>query len=648
VTTEIALTLAIIVAALVLFATEKLRVDLVALLVLLAVGLLHLIDPEDVFDGFSNSAVITVWAVYIVSGGLFKTGVADTLGRTIHRLSGDKEPRLIATIMVTCGVISAFMNNVGATAMLMPALIGISRRTKIPVSKLLIPLSFSSLLGGAMTLIGTPANILAMGILAERGLPTIGFFGFTPMGLVLLTTGVLYMALVGRHLLPVREGAQGRQDVYRLREYVTEVRVSTTSPLAGKTLLDSGLGRDYDLTVLGLERDGECLERIGRDTLIQKDDLLTVEGSPDDLMGAREALGLGSEDKQRLDLERLEPGNVQLIEATLAPNTGLVGRTLQGVRFRDRYGFTALAIWRHGQAITQKLRDVPLHFGDALLLQGPRHRVRELQEGKDFLVLEPLEVEQLRRNKAPIAIAALMLAILLVVFADFYISMAMVIAAVIMVLTGCLSIEEAHESIDWRTVFLVAGMLPLGMAMEATGAAQYLADNMVEALGDYGPTALLAGVYLLAALITQAMSNAAAIVLIVPIAVNTALALGANHLTFTMAVVIGAATSFLSPVGHKANVLVFGPGGYRFFDYARVGALLTVALLIVSMIFLPLFWPLFPEIRLRRARLRCIMTLHKQQRGLAPDPGSAMRRAACLGLRGPCSSPPPPPSTFAP
>ena len=593
-TTEIALTLAIIVAALVLFATEKLRVDLVALLVLLAVGLLRLIDPEDVFDGFSNSAVITVWAVYIVSGGLFKTGVADTLGRTIHRLSGDKEPRLIATIMVTCGVISAFMNNVGATAMLMPALIGISRRTKIPVSKLLIPLSFSSLLGGAMTLIGTPANILAMGILAERGLPTIGFFGFTPMGLVLLTTGVLYMALVGRHLLPVREGAQGRQDVYRLREYVTEVRVSTTSPLAGKTLLDSGLGRDYDLTVLGLERDGECLDRIGRDTLIQKDDLLTVEGSPDDLMEARESLGLSPEVEQRLDLERLEPGNVQLIEATLAPNTGLVGRTLRGVRFRDRYGFTALAIWRHGQAITQKLRDVPLHFGDALLLQGPRHRVRELQEGKDFLVLEPLEVEQLRRNKAPIAIAALMLAILLVVFADFYISLAMVIAAVIMVLTGCLSIEEAHESIDWRTVFLVAGMLPLGMAMEATGAAQYLADNMVEALGDYGATALLAGMYLLAALITQAMSNAAAIVLIVPIAVNTALALGANHLTFTMAVVIGAATSFLSPVGHKANVLVFGPGGYRFLDYARVGALLTVALLIVSMIFLPLFWPLFP------------------------------------------------------
>jgi di/tricarboxylate transporter len=538
--------------------------------------------------------VITVWAVYIVSGGLFKTGVADSVGRGILRLAGDREPRLIAMIMVTCGVISAFMNNVGATAMLMPALVGISRRTKIAVSKLLMPLSFSSLLGGKMTLIGTPANILAMGVLADRGLSTLGFFDFAPMGIVVLTTGVLYMFLIGRRLLPVREGTQGRQDVYRLREYVTQVRVSNPSPLAGKTLLESRLGQGYDLTVLALERDGESRSRIGRDTRLQTGDLLTVEGSVDDLMAAREALGLTIEAEQELDLERLEPGNVRLIEATLAPRSSLVSRTLREVRFRDRYGFTALAIWRHGETMTEKLRDAPLQFGDALLLQGPQHRVRELQEGTDFLVLEPLEVEQLRRKKAPIAVSALALAILLVVFAGFHISLAMVIASVVMILTGCLSIEEAHESIDWRTVFLVAGMLPLGMAMEATGTAQYLADIMLDALGDYGSLALLAGTYLFAALITQAMSNAAAMVLIVPIAVDTALALGANHITFTMAVVIGAATSFLTPIGHKANVLVFGPGGYRFFDYARVGFLLTLALLTVSMIFLPLFWPLFP------------------------------------------------------
>ena len=593
-TTEIALTLAIILAALLLFATERLRVDLVALLVLLSVGLLRLTDPEEIFAGFANPAVITVWAVYIVSGGLFKTGVADAMGRGILRLGGDREPRLIAAIMATCGVTSAFMNNVGATAMLMPAMVGISRRTRIAVSKLLIPLSFSSLLGGKMTLIGTPANILAMGILADRGLATLGFFEFAPIGIVVLTTGILYMVLIGRHLLPEREGAQGRRDVYRLREYVTEVMVSNNSPLARNTLLESRLGRDYDLTVLAIERDGKGVSPIGRETVVQAGDLLTVECSVDSLISARQDLGLTIEAERELDLESLEPGNVQLIEATLAPRSGLVGRTLRDVRFRDRYGFTALAIWRHGEAITEKLRDVPLQFGDALLLQGPRHRVRELHEGTDFLVLEPLEVEQLRHKKAPIAIAALALSIGLVVFGDFHISLAMVIGAVIMILTNCLSIEEAHESIDWRTVFLVAGMLPLGMAMEATGTAQYLANIMLGAAGDLGPLALLAGVYLLAALITQAMSNAAAMVLVVPIALDTALGMGANHITFTMAVVIGAATSFLSPVGHKANVLVFGPGGYRFFDYARVGALLTVILLTVSMVFLPLFWPLFP------------------------------------------------------
>ncbi len=593
-TTEIALTLAIILAALVLFATEKLRVDLVALLVLLSVGLLRLIAPEEIFAGFSNPAVITVWAVYMVSGGMFKTGVADIIGRGILRLAGNKEAGLIATIMMTCGVISAFVNNVGATAMLMPAMVGISRRTKIAVSKLLIPLSFSSLLGGKMTLIGTPANILAMGILADRDLAVLGFFDFTPMGMVILTTGVFYMVLIGRHLLPMREGTNIQRDVYRLREYVTEVRVSTTSSLDGKTLVESHLGQDYDLTVLAIERDCVSLSPIGRDTRVKAGDLLTVEGAADDLLASREALGLTLEAERKLDLERLEPGNVQLIEATLAPRSDLVGRTLPGVHFRDRYGFTALAIWRHGETITEKLRDIPLQFGDILMLQGPQHRVGELQESTDFLVLEPLEVEQLRRNKAPIAIAALALAILLVVFADFHISLAMVIAAVVMILTGCLSIEDAHKSIDWRTVFLVAGMLPLGMAMDATGTAKYLANIMLGALGDYGPLALLAGTYLFAALITQAMSNAAAMVLVVPIAVDLALALGANHITFTMAVVIGAATSFLTPIGHKANVLVFGPGGYRFFDYARVGALLTIVLLTVSMVFLPLFWPLFP------------------------------------------------------
>jgi len=594
-TFDIALTLLIIVGALILFATEKLRVDVVALLVLISVGVLGLIPEKELFFGFSNSAVITVWAVYMVSGGLFKTGVADAIGRGILKIAGVKEPRLIASIMLTVGVLSAFMNNVGATAMLLPAVVGISRQTKIAVSKMLIPLAFASLLGGAMTLIGTPANILATDILAERGLPTFEFFEFTPMGIVVLTTGVLYMVVLGRRLLPVREGALGKEDAYNIRDYVTEVRVSPVSSLIGKTLLESRLGQDYDLTVLALQRENGNQPRLRRDTVIRMGDLLVVESSASDLMTARQSLGLTTEAERKFDIESLERGNVQVIEATLAPRSHIVGRSLRDVRFRDRYGFTALAISRQGEVITERLRDVPLQFGDALLLQGPQRRVRQLQEGENFLVLEPIETEQFRRNKAPIAIAALILAIGLVIFGGMQISLAMVIAAVIMILSGALRIEEAYESVDWRTVFLVAGMLPLGLAMELTGTAEFLADIMLGVFGPYGALATLAGIYLLAALITQPMSNAAAIVLIVPIALDTALGLGANYKTFTMAVVIGAATSFLSPVGHKANVLVFGPGGYRFTDYARVGAILTVVLLIVSMIFLPIFWPLFPE-----------------------------------------------------
>jgi di/tricarboxylate transporter len=446
-----------------------------------------------------------------------------------------------------------------------------------------------------MTLIGTPANILAAGILAERGLPTFGFFEFTPMGIVVLTTGILYMVLIGRRFLPVREGAGGKEDIYRLRDYITEVRVSPGSPLDGKTLLDSRLGKDYDLNVLALQRENGEQPVLHRETEIYAGDLLIVESSASDLMDACKALGLTIAVDYELDIDSLEPGDVQMIEVTVAPNSRIVGNSLREARFRERYGFTALAISSQGEMITQRLRDVPLQFGDALLLQGPDHRAIELQEGDEFLVLEPMESEQLRRNKAPIAVGALLLAIILTIFAGFEIALAMVIAALIMILTGTLTIEEAYESVDWRTVFLVAGMLPLGLAMEATGTARFLADLMLGIFGPYGPRAALAGIYLLAALVTQPMSNAAAIVLIVPIALDTAFGLDANYKTFTMAVVIGAATSFLSPVGHKANVLVFGPGGYKFTDYARVGALLTVILLIVSMIFLPIFWPLFPE-----------------------------------------------------
>jgi di/tricarboxylate transporter len=593
-TVDIALTLAIMFASVVLFATEKLRVDIIALLVLLTVGLIGLIPPEFVFAGFASPAVVTVWAVYIVSAGLFKTGVADILGEQITRLSGTSESRLIVVIMLVCGLMSAFMNNIGATAVLLPAVVGISKKAKVPLSRLLIPLSFASLMGGNMTLIGTPPNILATNILFARDLPSFSFFDFTPTGIIIFATGILYMVTLGRRLLPTRESSEERMVAQQRREYVSEFRILPENPIAGQTLLESRLGADFDLSVVAIIRDGEVRTVLHRDTRILGDDLLLVEGSAENLIRARRTLGLVLESEQAPDVKDLDPETVHVVEATLAPRSSMVDRTLRDIRFRDRFGFTALAIWRHGEIINERLRDVKLQYGDSLLLRGPRDRLPALQEGNEFLVLEPVIMETRRRDKALLAVGIMALVLLLATFFNVIISMSMVIGAVLMVLTGCLTMDEAYQSIEWRSVFLIAGMLTLGIAMEATGTARFLADALVDVLGQFGPMAVLAGIYILAALITEPMSNAAATVLMVPIAIDVALGLGVNPQTFVLATVIGASTSFLTPVGHQANVLVFGPGGYRFFDYTRVGAPLNLVLFVVTMISLPLIWPLSP------------------------------------------------------
>ncbi|MBX3059355.1 MAG: SLC13 family permease [Anaerolineae bacterium] len=591
-TPQIALTLLIIATAIVLFATEKLRVDVVALLVLITLALAGLVTPAEAFAGFANPAVITVWAVFIVSGGLFKTGVADVLGKQVARLAGNSEARLIAVIMLTCGLMSAFMNNIGATAVLLPAVAGIAHQTKIPLSKLLIPLAFSSLLGGNLTLIGTPPNILASSILAERGLPTFTFFDFVPTGIVVFGAGILYMVFIGRHLLPAYEPVMDIQ-TRRLRDYISEVRVTERSPLVGQALYETRLGADYGLSVLSIIRKNKTRVIPLPDVKLAAGDLLVVEGSAKELLQAQESLGLVPEAGEEADLI-VKANEMDLVEATLSPRSSMAGRSLKQMRFRDHYGFTALAIWRHGEVIFQRLSEVELQFGDALLLQGPRHRLAALQEGDDFLVMEPVALEQRRREKAPLAVGIMLLVLALTTLGSLHISLAMVIGVALMVLGGVLHMDEAYQSIEWRSVFLIACMLPLGTAMEATGTARFLADLVVGATAGLGLLATLAAIYILAGLITEPMSNAAATVLMVPIVIDIALELGASPQAFVLATVIGASTSFLTPVGHQANVLVMGPGGYRFSDYTRVGALLNLVILIATLLFLPLFWPLVP------------------------------------------------------
>ncbi len=590
-TFDIALTLGVIVAAVALFATEKLRADVIAVMVLLAMVFTGLIDESEAFSGFSSPAVITVWAVYIVSAGLFKTGVADFLGERILRVAGRSEPRLIAVLMLTCGCMSAFMNNIGAAAVLLPAVIQIARQTGIPASRLLIPLAFSSLLGGNMTLIGTPPNILATEILASRGFEPFSFFDYTKTGIVVFGTGILFMTTVGRLLLPNRRSAEHPEAAFDIRRYVSEVRVLPDGPMVGQTLRETRLGADDDMTVVGIERDGEVRMAPSGDTIIREGDLMLVEAPVDRLIDARRRLGLSIEHEGSLALAGQAPSETLLFEAVLSNQSPLIGRTLAEANFRDRYGFNALALRRDGAITHKRLRNVRLLFGDTLLLSGPRSRLAEMREDRHFFVLEPVRVDERRLKKAPIAVGIIGFLLFLATFSVVGIAVAMVSAALLMVLSRCLTMDEAYQAIEWRSVFLIASMLPLGLAMENTGTAQFLADGMVSALGSYGPIAVLAGLYLLASLLTQPMSNAAATLLIAPISIDVALALGLAPHPFVLTVVIACSTSFLTPVGHQSNVLVFGPGGYRFFDFTRVGAPLNLAIMVVTLIAVPYFWP---------------------------------------------------------
>lgn len=594
-TPDILLVLVILAVAIVLFVSEKLRVDLVAMLVLITLVLTGLVTTEEAFSGFASPAVITVWSVYIISGALFFTGVADMLARFMLRIAGKNYLRILIVIMVTIGMMSAFMNNIGAVAILLPAVMSVARSINVAPSKFLIPMAFTSLLGGKMTLIGTPPNILATGIMESyAGLPPFGFFDFTPMGLIVLTTGILYFVFIGRHLLPSRSPGGDLSNVYQVREYLSEVRVREGSPLGGKTLSESHLGEQYDLNVLQIRRDDHAPLNPMPDQQLESGDVLLVEGTSDNLMRASEALRLEAFAEWKFEKPEEKSKHEQtMVEVTLAPQSTINGQTLKEIGFRTRFGLNVLAIQHQGESLVSQIAEIPLSFGDALLVRGPLDRIDQLKRDLEFLVLETPPLESRRLNKAPLAILILLGVLLVVSTRLLHVSTAMLIGAMLMVLTGVLNMDEAYHSIQWKSVFLIAGMLPMGIAMQNSGTALFLANEIVDLVGVWGPMAVVMGIFLMTALTTEVMSNAAATVLVTPIAIDAARSLDVNPQTFVMAVVIAAATSFLMPIGHQANILVFGPGGYKFFDYTKVGVWLNIIIFIVVAITLPMVWPLY-------------------------------------------------------
>jgi di/tricarboxylate transporter len=578
--------------ALVLFISGRLRYDIVALLALLVVTVTGIVPSSRAFAGFGHPAVITVAAVLVLSRGLVYAGVVDVVARAVARV-GEKPVAQVGALSSVTMVCSAFMNNIGALALVMPVAIRLARRGRRSPSYLLMPLAFSSLLGGMVTAIGTPPNIIIASYRVSNGSPAFSMFDFTPVGLGVAVAGVLFVALVGWRLLPQRKANISREDLFRIKEYTSEVLVPEGTPLVGKLLRDIRTVVDVDVIVVALIRGEQQLIAPSSFEFIRAGDILVIEANPADLDELVDAAALELVGGKSLGEEAMLGSNdVSVMEAVVTADSPLRDMTARGVNMRWRYGVNLLAVARQGERLQERLGSIRFRVSDVLLLQG---RTETLYEALPQLGLLPLADRGLRLGRSRrllISVGIFGAALLISALGFLPIEVAFVAAAVVMVLIGLVPLRELYTSIDWPIIVLLAALIPVGEALETTGGAQLIADLLLAAGQHFPPvitlTMLLVGTMFLSDLI----NNAAAAVLMAPIGINTAIGLGASIDPFLMAVAIGASCAFLTPIGHQSNTLVMGPGGYKFGDYWRMGLPLEVIIVVIGVPLLTIFWPL--------------------------------------------------------
>jgi di/tricarboxylate transporter len=596
--TDAVLTLIILAITLILLLSNIIRPDLVALLVLSVLGVTYIIPPSEIFTGFSRSAVITIMAVFILTNGLYRTGVTYWMGDRLLNLAGRRLLRMTFVVMLAGALLSGFMNTVAAGAVLLPAVTSLSRQTGVRPSKLLIPLAFGALMGGMATPL-TTANILINSGLRTAGQPPFAALDFLPAGGLVALAGILFMTLIGRRWLPeraptdryawVEQNHSALSDLYSLNEHVFEARIGHGSPLRGESIATSRIGETFGLNVLALVRNGRTLLAPASDTSLRADDVLVVVGR-----GERVQQLADLDVKIDLDMgweSDLSSGAVSLVEVVIAPRSRVVGQTLKQINFRQKFRLTVVALWRNGESHRTDVGDMTLQFGDALLLYGQRTAIRLLQAEPDFIVLQAAPAPQNPR-KAIVAAAILLASLTIAALGWLPIAEATFLGAILMILTRCLTMDEAYQAIEWKAIFLIAGMLPLGIALQETGAAMYLGQALLQALGTSGVLVALSGVYLMAVLFTQLVSGQISAVIVTPIALQAAAYFGVHPYSFTMAVALACSTAFLTPVAHPINLLIMGPGGYSARDFLKVGLPLTALCFTTAMGILPIIWPL--------------------------------------------------------
>ncbi|TFB10431.1 SLC13 family permease [Candidatus Marinimicrobia bacterium MT.SAG.3] len=585
------LLIGILLGTLILFISDRLSADLVALLALVALLLFKFITPEEAVSGFSNSATITIGAMFILSAGLIHTGLVNQLAVLAAEKIKNAQYGLMLFIIVIAGGVSAFINNTAVVAVFLPVIIKISRERGLSPSKFLIPLSFAAILGGSVTLIGSSTNILVSAIAKDHGLAEFKMFEFAPVGMTLFVAGGLFLWLFAYRILPERASTGELTKSYNMKRYLTEITVTESSPLIGKTLMEKKIAETYDVNILEIIRGEEKIWRKLRSTAIEKDDLLLVRGSVQNIVKFTAGENLQSLGDTVLGDEDLQAEDVILAEAVIAPNSTLIGYTVKEINFRQRFSAFVLAVQSHGTTFRDKIGRIPLHFGDSLLLQGSSKAIQNLQNNQDFLMLEEVKLEKYRTNKALLAIGIIALVVLFSALELLPIMVAAIFGAVLMVVTGCINIKEAYANIDWMVIFLLAGLIPMGIALQKSGLVRSAADNLLILFGDLSPVFILSALYIGTVLLTSILSNTATAIVVAPIGISMALSLGVNPKPFLMAIMFGASTSLITPIGYQTNTLVYSPGRYKFIDYLKVGLPLNIMAWLIVTLLIPIFWP---------------------------------------------------------
>lgn len=585
---EIILTLCVLAIALVAFVFEWFPVDLTALMIAIVLMLLKLVTPEEGIAGFGNTATITVMAMFILSAGVTRTGAIQVVRDLLLKWSGKGTFQQIIVIGLIVGPVSAFINNTAVVAIFIPIIEDFAKKQGINSSKLLMPLSFASILGGTLTLIGTSTNILASSLSAQLGQGEFKLFQFTKLGLIIFVIGLLYIAIAAPRILRDRKNNKtgDLSEDYEIKDYVTEVVIAPSSSLIGQTLRQSEIQRKFDVDVLEIIHNGVHFPQPIADKPLRAGNILIVRGNKDVLLQLKAERGIKILPDVKFNQEQLKQelntGEEKIAEVLILSNSRFIGATLKDLRFRQRRNATVLAIRRGQEVLRERLGKVPLRFGDLLLVQGPKQSFLGLQTSRELLVLEQKDVENLRLDKARVAIAICLVVILATALNLTSILVSALAGVILMVLTGCLKPGEIYGAVRWDVIFLLAGLIPLGTAMQNSGATEYLARPILEVGGSLSGYWILLFFYVITTVLTSILSNNAAVLLMIPIGVQVAQALNLNTFALILTVTFAASNSFMTPIAYQTNTMVYGPGGYRFIDFVRLGTPLSIIITLIT------------------------------------------------------------------